>query len=70
MILDHGDRYFTVSGHLGELAVEVGDAVEAGEEIGTVGDTGSLSGARLYFEIRQGSEALDPGDWLGAADPG
>lgn len=70
VILDHGDRYFTVSGHLGELAVEVGDDVEAGEEIGTVGDTGSLSGARLYFEIRQGSEPLDPGDWLAAADPG
>ncbi len=70
VILDHGDRYFTVSGHLGELAVEVGDAVEAGEEIGTVGDTGSLSGARLYFEIRQGSEPLDPGGWLASADPG
>ncbi len=70
VILDHGDRYFTVSGHLGELAVEVGDAVEAGEEIGTVGDTGSLSGARLYFESRQGSQPLDPGDWLASADPG
>jgi septal ring factor EnvC (AmiA/AmiB activator) len=69
VILDHGDRYFTVSGHLGELAVEVGDAVEGGEEIGTVGDTGSLSGARLYFEIRQGSQPLDPGDWLAFADP-
>ena len=70
VILDHGDRYFTVSGHLAELAVEVGDAVAAGEEIGTVGDTGSLSGARLYFEIRQGSEPLDPGDWLVSEDPG
>jgi len=70
VILDHGDRFFTVSGHLAELAVSVGDAVAAGEEIGTVGDTGSLSGARLYFEIRQGSEPLDPGDWLVSEDPG
>jgi septal ring factor EnvC (AmiA/AmiB activator) len=70
VILDHGDRYFTVSGHLGQLAVAVGDAVAAGEEIGTVGDTGSLSGARLYFEIRQGSQPLDPGDWLGSVDSG
>jgi len=70
VILDHGDRYFTVSGHLAELAVEVGDAVAAGEEIGAVGDTGSLSGARLYFEIRQGSEPLDPRDWLASPDPG
>jgi septal ring factor EnvC (AmiA/AmiB activator) len=69
VILDHGDRYFTVSGHLGELGVEVGDAVAAQEAIGTVGDTGSLEGARLYFEIRRGSEPLDPGDWLASAVP-
>ena len=69
VILDHGDRFFTVSGHLAELAVEVGQAVAAGEEIGAVGDTGSLAGARLYFEIRRGSEALDPRDWLASADP-
>jgi septal ring factor EnvC (AmiA/AmiB activator) len=70
VILDHGDRYFTVSGHLADLAVNVGDAIAAGEAIGTVGDTGSLTGARLYFEIRQGSQPLDPGDWLAALDSG
>ena len=70
VILDHGERYFTVSGHLGELVVEVGDEVAAGEQIGTVGDTGSLAGARLYFEIRQGSQPLDPAEWLAAADSG
>lgn len=69
VILDHGDKFFTVSGHLADLAVEVGDAVADGEQIGTVGDSGSLSGAGLYFEIRRGSEALDPGEWLAAADP-
>jgi septal ring factor EnvC (AmiA/AmiB activator) len=69
VILDHGDRYFTVSGHLGELEVEVGDDVASGDAIGTVGETGSLSGAKLYFEIRQGSEPLDPGEWLAAAGP-
>ena len=68
VILDHGDRFFTVSGHLADLAVAVGDAVAAGDAIGTVGDTGSLSGAGLYFEIRRGSEPLDPGDWLASAD--
>ena len=65
MILDHGDRYFTVSGHLDELARRGrATSVAAGEPIGTVGDTGSLSGPRLYFEIRAGAEALDPLDWL------
>jgi septal ring factor EnvC (AmiA/AmiB activator) len=68
VILDHGDDYFTVSGHLAEMSVEVGDRVDAREPIGTVGDTGSLAGPRLYFEIRQGGVPLDPGDWLKSLD--
>jgi len=66
VILDHGDGYFTVSGHLDELDVEVGDWLQARQVIGTVGETGSLSGPSLYFEIRQGAQALDPRDWLQA----
>jgi septal ring factor EnvC (AmiA/AmiB activator) len=69
-ILDHGDGYFSVCGHLDELGVEVGDRVAAGEPIGTVGETGSLAGPRLYFEIRRGAEALDPGDWLRSPSAG
>jgi septal ring factor EnvC (AmiA/AmiB activator) len=42
----------------------VGATVAAGDEIGRVGDTGSLSGPQLYFELRRGGEALDPSDWL------
>jgi septal ring factor EnvC (AmiA/AmiB activator) len=64
VILDHGSGYYTVSGHLGELKVGVGDPIESGAQIGTVGDSGSLSGPRLYFEIRRGAEALDPTEWL------
>lgn len=64
VILDHGDRFYTVSGHLDALRVEEGSMVAAGETIGTVGDTGSLAGPRLYFEIREGSEAVDPRRWL------
>jgi septal ring factor EnvC (AmiA/AmiB activator) len=67
VILDHGGRYFSVSGHLGDVAVSVGDAVAAGEPVGSVGETGSLSGPRLYFEIRHASEALDPRQWLSFA---
>jgi septal ring factor EnvC (AmiA/AmiB activator) len=64
VILDHGEQYFTVSAHLSQLAVEVGDWVEAGESIALSGESGSLSGAQLYFELRRGSTALDPRDWL------
>ncbi|HTY19485.1 MAG TPA: peptidoglycan DD-metalloendopeptidase family protein [Myxococcota bacterium] len=64
VILDHGDRFYTVSGHLGDILVQVDDEVAAGQVIGTVGDTGSLSGPGLYFEIRAGGDAVDPVSWL------
>jgi murein hydrolase activator len=64
VIVDHGASYFSVSGHLSEIAVSVGDAVRKGDTLGAAGDTGSLAGPRLYFEIRQGGKALDPADWL------
>ena len=64
VILDHGDDYFTVSGHLDEVHVAPGDPVREGDRIAEAGDTGSLAGPRLYFEIRRGAEALDPARWL------
>jgi septal ring factor EnvC (AmiA/AmiB activator) len=64
VIVDQGDQYFTVVGHLDEIRVQVGEALRAGDVIGTAGETGSLGGAVLYFEIRRGSEALDPSEWL------
>ena len=64
LILDHGDGFFTVSGHLDTLEVALGQRVAAGQRIGTAGETGSLSGPRLYFEIRSGADAVDPAEWL------
>jgi septal ring factor EnvC (AmiA/AmiB activator) len=64
VILDHGEAYFTVSGHLADTAVALGERVAAGDPVGSVGETGSLSGPRLYFEIRRGGEPLDPAEWL------
>jgi septal ring factor EnvC (AmiA/AmiB activator) len=64
VIVDHGDDYFTVLGHLADTFVEVGDVVAEGDTLGTVGDTGSLTGPSLYFELRLGSEPLDPARWL------
>jgi septal ring factor EnvC (AmiA/AmiB activator) len=64
VILDHGDQFFTVYGHLDEIGPGVGDAVRAGREIGKAGETGSLTGPKLYFEIRRGGVPEDPGAWL------
>lgn len=73
VIVDHGDGYFTVYGHLDEIDVDVGEGVSEGDTLGKAGDTGSLAGPRLYFEIRRGSQPLDPSGWLRAPagpDPG
>ncbi len=64
VILDHGGQFFTVSGHLADLFVEVGQTVDRGDTIATAGDTGSLSGPSFYFEVRQGGEPLDPVGWF------
>jgi septal ring factor EnvC (AmiA/AmiB activator) len=64
VILDHGEGYYTLYAHLQELKVQKGARVGEHDEIGSVGETGSLKGPYLYFEIRSGSKPLDPGDWL------
>jgi septal ring factor EnvC (AmiA/AmiB activator) len=66
LILDHGGGYHTLMAHLDALGREVGDVVRAGEAVGTVGDTGSLKGTYLYFEVRKRGEALDPAEWVRA----
>jgi septal ring factor EnvC (AmiA/AmiB activator) len=64
LIVDHGHGYFSLMAHLATLARAKDDVVRAGEVVGTVGDTGSLKGAYLYFELRDGQTALDPERWL------
>jgi septal ring factor EnvC (AmiA/AmiB activator) len=64
IIIDHGGGYHSLYAHLSQEAVDVGVEVEEGEEIGLVGDTGSLKGAYLYFEIRKQGQAVDPLPWL------
>jgi septal ring factor EnvC (AmiA/AmiB activator) len=63
IIVDHGQQHYTVSANLEEFSVRVGDDVAAGTRIGSVGDRGS--GGVLYFEIRIGSENVDPAPWFG-----
>ena len=64
IILDHGQHYYTVYAHLEELFKNQGDPVEAGEVIATVGDTGSMHGAGLHFEVRHHGKPLDPLRWI------
>jgi septal ring factor EnvC (AmiA/AmiB activator) len=64
IILDHRDGHYTVYAHLEEVLVAQDDWLRAGEIIGTVGDTGSLQGPRLHFEIWHKHQIQDPQLWL------
>lgn len=63
LILDHGDGFMTLYGNNESLLFEVGDWVEPGTVISTVG-ANPLSGDGLYFEIRRDGKVLDPAAWL------
>ena len=60
VMINHGNGYYSLYGHLSGYAVSQGDAVGQGQVIGYVGDTGWATGPHLHFEIRSGSTKLDP----------
>jgi septal ring factor EnvC (AmiA/AmiB activator) len=64
VIIEHSGTLYSLYGHLSELAVQRGDRVEQGQVIGRAGDTGSLRGTKLYFELRRNGEAENPLRWL------
>lgn len=64
VILDHGNNFYTLYAHTSEIMVKEGDKVTEGQTIAKVGETGSLSGPRLYFEVRYQGKPEDPLTWL------
>lgn len=64
VVINHGDGYYTLYGHLSQISVSVGQEIAPGATVGRSGDTGSLKGPILHFEVRQGGQSLDPLDWL------
>ncbi|MGH8226217.1 MAG: murein hydrolase activator EnvC family protein, partial [Gammaproteobacteria bacterium] len=63
LMVDHGDGYLTVYGHNEALYKQVGDWVQAGDEIATVGTSGGQPTPLLYFQIRHHDHSLDPQRW-------
>ena len=64
IIIDHGGHYYSVYANIDELFKQAGDLVEKNEVIATVGDSGSLIGPKLYFEIRYYGKPQNPMDWI------
>jgi len=64
MIINHGNNYYTLYAHVEELHKKKGERVDTGEIIGTAGDTGSIKGPCLHFEVRHHGKPVDPLKWL------
>ena len=63
--VNHGGGYTTRYAHNKDNLVAVGDRVEKGQVIATMGSTGRATGANLHFEVLHNSRAVDPLDFIG-----
>lgn len=64
LIIDHGNGYLTVYGNNDALHKQVGDRVQGGETVSTVGNSGGNQDSGLYFELRHQGKVLDPMQWV------
>jgi murein hydrolase activator len=64
LIINHGDNYYTLYAHVEEIFKQKGESVETGEVIATAGDTGSIKGLYLHFEVRHHGKPVNPMKWL------
>lgn len=64
LLIKHADNWMTAYAHNDKLLVKRGDQVKRGQTIATVGASGSVTSPQLHFEIRRGTEAVNPVDYL------
>ncbi|MCA9753054.1 MAG: peptidoglycan DD-metalloendopeptidase family protein [Gemmatimonadetes bacterium] len=64
IIINHGAGYYTLYAHTSKVFVSAGDVVQTGQVIASVGDTGSMLGNVLHFEIRKDAEPINPAPWM------
>jgi murein DD-endopeptidase MepM/ murein hydrolase activator NlpD len=64
IILQHGENWVSLYGHLSAVHTALRSSVRSGNLIGSVGSTGQSTGPHLHFELRQNGKAQDPGKYL------
>ena len=64
LLVRHGDEGWTVYAKLDEVAVKEGQAVAAGQTLGTAGRQEDTGQGTLHFELWEGRQARNPKDWL------
>ena len=60
VLIKHADNWVTAYAHNSKLLVRRGDRVTRGQVIAKAGRTGSVTSPQLHFEVRRGSQAIDP----------
>ena len=65
ILIRHDSGYVTAYAHNASLLVKKGDKVKRGQTIARVGATGAVFGPQLHFEIRKGTQPVDPMSYLG-----
>ncbi len=66
LLLRHDGGYVTAYAHADELLVQRGDNVRRGQTIGRVGSSGGVATPQLHFEVRRGTRAVNPAEYLGS----
>ncbi len=64
VLVKHAEGWVTAYAHADKVTVRTGDHVQKGQTIATVGKTGLVSSSQLHFEIRKGTQAVNPHDYL------
>ena len=64
IIIDHGNGFYTVYGHVTNIQTNEDSQVRGGDVIAYMGDSGSINGSQLHFEIWGQGKKLDPEKWL------
>ena len=64
IIMQHSDGWMTVYAHLDSMSVRRGAKVAVGQQIGNIGKTGKVDAPQLHFEIRKGTKAYNPIQYL------
>jgi len=67
VVIDHGDSYLSIYGHVDERLVSTGEDVSTGNLIARSGQSGSFEEPALYFEIRHEGKPENPARWLRGA---
>ncbi|MCB9989415.1 MAG: peptidoglycan DD-metalloendopeptidase family protein [Rhodospirillales bacterium] len=60
VLVRHADRWMTAYAHMDRVLIKRGQEVKRGQSIGTVGSSGNVDAPQLHFEVRRGTEALNP----------